>query len=75
MEKNKNGIDMASEPLLTAVEPCVHTRVARPDLAYASVVDGVLQVTPDLQREIEEVDRGEVVSLNEFKTMFRKWID
>ena len=43
MEKNKNGIDMASEPLLTAVEPCVHTRVARPDLAYASVVDGVLQ--------------------------------
>ena len=74
MEENKN-IDMASEPLLTTSEPCVHTRIARPNLAYASVVDGVLQVTSDLQREIEEVERGEVVSLDEFKTMFKKWID
>jgi hypothetical protein len=41
---------------------------------YAHIVDGVLQVTPDIEEEIAEVDRGEVVSLGEFKNMFAKWL-
>ena len=44
-------------------------------LAYAHVVNGVLQVTPDLEEEIAEVERGEVVSMGEFKTMFSRWLD
>ena len=40
-----------------------------------SVDNGVLQITPDIEQEIEDVDRGEVVSMSEFKTIFAKWID
>ena len=38
------------------------------------ILDGVLQVTPDIEEEIAEVERGEVVSMSEFKTMFAKWL-
>lgn len=38
------------------------------------ILDGVLQVTPDIEEEIAEVERGEVVSLTEFKTMFARWL-
>ena len=41
---------------------------------YAHIVDGVLQVTPDIKEEIAEVERGETVSIAEFKTMFAKWL-
>ncbi|MBR1428099.1 MAG: hypothetical protein IJ582_03580 [Prevotella sp.] len=44
------------------------------DVDYAHIVDGVLQVTPDIEEEIAEVDRGEVVSMSEFKTMFARWL-
>lgn len=44
------------------------------DMAYAHIVDGVLQVTQDLEEEIAEVERGETVSMTEFKTMFTKWL-
>ena len=44
------------------------------DVGYSPIVDGVLQVTSDIEREIAEVDRGEVVSMSEFKTMFAKWL-
>lgn len=44
------------------------------DADYAHVVDGVLQVTPDVEEEIDEVERGEVVSMSEFKTMFARWL-
>lgn len=44
------------------------------DVDYSPIVDGVLQVTSDIEREIAEVDRGEVVSMSEFKTMFAKWL-
>ena len=44
------------------------------DVAFAHIVDGVLQVTPDIEEEIAEVERGEVVSMSEFKTMFAKWL-
>ena len=45
------------------------------DLDYAHVVDSVLQITPDIEEEIAEVERGETVSMSEFKTMFAKWLD
>ncbi|MBQ2345355.1 MAG: hypothetical protein II576_11260 [Prevotella sp.] len=45
------------------------------DLDYAHVVDGKLQVTPDIEEEIAEVERGETVSLDEFKSMFSRWLD
>ena len=45
------------------------------DLDYAHVVDGKLQVTPDIEEEIAEVEHGETVSLDEFKSMFSRWLD
>lgn len=45
------------------------------DLDYAHVVDGKLQLTPDIEEEIAEVERGETVSLDEFKSMFSRWLD
>jgi hypothetical protein len=45
------------------------------DVDYANIVDGTLQVTSDIEDEIAEVERGEVVSMSEFKTMFAKWLD
>lgn len=44
------------------------------DMDYANIIDGILQVTPDLEEEIAEVERGETVSMGEFKTMFSKWL-
>lgn len=44
------------------------------DMDYANIIDGILQVTPDLEEEIAEVERGEMVSMGEFKTMFAKWL-
>ncbi len=43
------------------------------DVAYAHIVDGVLQVTPDIEEEMAAVERGETVSLGEFKKMFAQW--
>jgi len=45
------------------------------DMDYAHIVDGVLQISPDIEEEIAEVERGEVVSMSEFQTMFAKWLD
>lgn len=64
----------------TACEPALATadmvEVAMPDdLDYAHIVDGVLQITPDLEEEMAEVDCGEIVTMSEFKTMFAKWLD
>ena len=42
---------------------------------HAVIKDGVLQVTPDLQKEIEETEKGNNVSMSEFKTMFSKWLE
>jgi hypothetical protein len=64
---------------LTAQESaCVaypYEEVALPDeVTYANIVDGILQVTPDIEEEIAEAERGETVSMTEFKTMFAKWL-
>ena len=45
------------------------------EMDYASIVEGILQVTPDLEEELAAVDRGETVSMDEFKTMFAQWLD
>ena len=44
------------------------------EVPYAHIVDGVLQITPDIEEEIAEAERGETVSMTEFKTMFAKWL-
>ena len=65
---------------LTAQEPAAdvayaYEEVVLPDdMAYARIENGVLHVTPDIEEEIAEVDRGETVSMAEFKTMFAKWL-
>lgn len=38
------------------------------------IVDGILQVTPDVEEEIAAADRGETISMSEFKAMFARWI-
>ena len=45
------------------------------NLDYAHVVNSVLRITPDIEEEIAEVERGETVSMSEFKSMFSKWLD
>ena len=51
------------------------TYVLPDDIDYASIVEGVLQVTPDIEEEITSADRGETVQMEEFKQMFAKWLD
>ena len=43
-------------------------------VTYAHIENGVLQVTQDIEEEIAAANRGEVVSMGEFKTMFAKWL-
>ena len=45
------------------------------DVDYADVVEGILQVTSDVEEEIAAADRGEIVQMDEFKTMFAQWLD
>lgn len=65
---------------LTAAEPSAELAYAYKepvipdDVDYVRIVDGVLQVTPDMEEEIAEVERGETVSMSEFKTMFARWL-
>ena len=80
MEENRYPIiedesnnHMASEPLLA---PADDIDFAMPsDMPYANIVDGKLQITPDIEEEIAEVERGETVSMSEFNMMFAKWLD
>ena len=51
------------------------TYVLPDDMDYASIVEGILQITPDIEEEIAAADRGETVSMDEFKTMFAPWLD
>ena len=45
------------------------------DVDYASIVEGILQITPDIEEEIAAADRCETISMDDFKTMFARWID
>lgn len=51
------------------------TFVLPDDVDYASVVEGILQITPDIEEEIAAAERGETLSMDEFKTMFARWLD
>ena len=39
------------------------------------LVNDVLQITSDLEEDIKDAEQGNVVSMNEFKSMFAKWLD
>lgn len=70
--EEEESVGMVNDPV-AAVEA---VEIAVPDdLDYANVVNSVLQITPDIEEEIAEVERGETVSMSEFKTMFAKWLD
>lgn len=79
MKNNEKDIEKDTG-CLTAAEPALATaqvieRVLPEDIDYACIVDNVLQITPDIEEEIAEVERGEKISMNEFNTMFAKWLD
>ena len=60
------------EPAVALAEPEVQT--IPDDVDYAHIVNGILQVTPNIEEEIAAVNRGETISMNEFKTMFARWL-
>ena len=73
-------IDEENGNVMTASEPVAAMAMAidyaQPEeVDYAHIVDGTLQITSDIEEELAEVERGEVVSMGEFKTMFAKWLD
>lgn len=72
--EEESGINLTlSEPAAALEEQ--ETFVLPDDVDYASVVEGILQITPDIEDEIAAVDRGETVSMDEFKTMFAQWLE
>ena len=68
-----SSTQMVSEPV--AAVAIAEAMIVPNDIPSAHIVNGTLQVTSDIEEEIAEVDRGETVSLGEFKTMFAKWLD
>ncbi|MBQ1759440.1 MAG: hypothetical protein II624_01395 [Prevotella sp.] len=73
MEEEDNSTLNAKDAVYAITE--MKETVIPDDLDYAHVVDGKLQVTPDIEEEIAEVEHGETVSLDEFKSMFSRWLD
>jgi len=72
-EEETSSNFIASEPATALAEQAA---LAVPDdMDYASIVEGILQVTPDIEEEIAAADHGETVQMDEFKTMFSKWLD
>ena len=70
LEEEEN-VGMVNEPALAIEEEiAMHDHVG-----YANIIDGILQITPDIEEEIEEAEQGKVVSMSEFKSMFAKWLD
>lgn len=72
-EEEAGNLFLASEPSTALAEQ--ETIVLPDDVDYADVIDGILQVTPDIEEEIAAAERGDTVQLDEFKTMFAKWLD
>lgn len=69
------NVGTASEPIVAPIADKETITAMPDDMDYAHIVDGVLQISPDIEEEIAEVERGEVVSMSEFQTMFAKWLD
>ena len=46
------------------------------EICKATMVDKVeLQLTPDTELALEEMERGETITLSEFRKIFLKWKD
>ena len=72
VEEENGSCLTAAEAAVALAEPEV--QVMPGDVDYAYIVNGTLQVTPDIEEEIAATDRGETISMNEFKTMFARWL-
>ena len=72
IEEEDGSCLKASEAAVAIAEPEVQEIPGGMDFAH--IANGILQVTPDIEEEIAAVDRGETVSMGEFKTMFAKWL-
>ena len=71
-EEEDNSCLTAQEPAVALAEPEV--QAIPDDVDYAHIINGMLQVTPDIEEEIAEVDGGDTVSMAEFKNMFARWL-
>lgn len=72
-EEETGNNSIASESAVALEEQ--ETVVFSEEMDYASIVEGILQVTPDIEEELAAADRGETVSMDEFKKMFAQWLD
>lgn len=72
IEEEDGSCMKACEPV--AVLEKQDVQVIPDDMDYAHILNGILQVTTDIEEEIAAVDRGETVSMSEFKTMFARWL-
>jgi hypothetical protein len=45
------------------------------DIPYAHIENGVMQITPDIEEQLSEIEKEGVVSMNEFKNQFAKWLE
>ena len=72
---HNTSVDKMVESYFLSLMPYIQ-EYSKPDfLDYAIIEDRVLQVTPDLEKEVEETEKGDNVSMSEFKTMFSKWLE
>jgi len=70
--EEEQNTDMCCEPAVAITES---VEVAMPGgLPYAHIMDNVLQITPDIEEEIAEIDNGDIVTMSQFNTMFAKWL-
>ena len=73
--QHNTSVEKMMENYIVALMTFMDTEDPKPDfIDYAIIENGVLQVTPDLQDEIDETEKGDNVSMNEFKTMFSQWL-
>ena len=71
--ENQEGIDMACESVLALKE--VEDITIPNDIPYAHIENGVLQITPDMEEQLSEIEKEGMVSMNEFKNQFAKWLE
>lgn len=72
--EEEDGSCMTAQEPVADVAYSYEGNVFPDDVDYAHIMNGVLQVTPDIEEEIAEVDSGEIVSMAEFETMFARWL-
>ena len=72
-DEEDGSCTVAAEPAAGAAL-AYESAVLPAGMDYAHLSHGVLQVTSDIEKEIAEVERGETVSMSDFKTMFAKWL-